>query len=86
MGNLLDRFDDRQRTGVFQYQGGRVGNPAFEAVGAESYIYGALEGQGPEVSVRVQGRDVPAIGTMLSVAARSENLHFVAADTGLRLN
>ncbi|MFY8115390.1 MAG: ATP-binding cassette domain-containing protein, partial [Rhabdaerophilum sp.] len=59
---------------------------AVEAVGAESYIYGALGGQGPEIIVRIPGRDLPAIGTSLRAIARPENLHFFSRETGLRLN
>ncbi|MCZ8374050.1 MAG: sn-glycerol-3-phosphate import ATP-binding protein UgpC [Beijerinckiaceae bacterium] len=59
---------------------------AVEAVGAESYIYGALGGQGPEIIVRIPGRDLPAIGTSLRAVARSENLHFFSRETGIRLN
>jgi sn-glycerol 3-phosphate transport system ATP-binding protein len=59
---------------------------AVEAVGAESYIYGALGGDGPEIIIRVPGRDVPAIGARLHAIAKAEALHFFSRETGLRLN
>ena len=71
-----------------------VGNPgakiemtvsAFEAVGAESYIYGAIGGKtGPEIIVRVAGKAEIASGTILSVGAAQGHLHVFDAETGQR--
>ncbi|MBN8533688.1 MAG: sn-glycerol-3-phosphate import ATP-binding protein UgpC [Rhizobiales bacterium] len=58
---------------------------AVEAVGAETYIYGALGGNGTEIILREPGKASPALGTRLKVGASAANLHFFDPETSQRL-
>jgi sn-glycerol 3-phosphate transport system ATP-binding protein len=58
---------------------------ALEAVGSETFLYGAIDGAGPEIIVRVPGKADIAIGTKLRAVAGALNLHFFDAETGDRL-
>jgi sn-glycerol 3-phosphate transport system ATP-binding protein len=58
---------------------------AVEAVGAETYLYGALNGDGPELIVRVAGRSAHMPGQRLRAMAEASQLHFFHPETGKRL-
>ena len=58
---------------------------AVEAVGAETYLYGALNGDGPELIVRVPGRAAHAPGQRLKATAAAAQLHFFNPETGRRI-
>jgi sn-glycerol 3-phosphate transport system ATP-binding protein len=58
---------------------------AVEAVGAETYIYGALGGTGAEIILREPGKASPAIGTVLKASASAAHLHFFDPETSQRL-
>jgi sn-glycerol 3-phosphate transport system ATP-binding protein len=58
---------------------------AVEAVGSETFLYGAIGGTGREIIVRVPGKADIAIGTMLRAVADASNLHFFDAESGDRL-
>jgi sn-glycerol 3-phosphate transport system ATP-binding protein len=57
---------------------------AVEAVGAETYLYGRIGGEGPEVIVRVAGKAENAVGSSLAVQAATKDLHIFDAATGKR--
>ncbi|MCA0400730.1 MAG: sn-glycerol-3-phosphate ABC transporter ATP-binding protein UgpC [Proteobacteria bacterium] len=58
---------------------------AIEMVGAETYLYGALDGRGREVIVRVAGKAEQQIGERVTAVAERHNLHFFDPATGRRL-
>ncbi len=58
---------------------------AVEAVGAETYLYGALNGDGPELIVRVAGRSSHVPGQRLQASADQAQLHFFNPQTGRRI-
>jgi sn-glycerol 3-phosphate transport system ATP-binding protein len=58
---------------------------AVEAVGAETYIYGALGGSGAEVILREPGKASPAPGARLQARAAARDLHFFDPETSQRL-
>ncbi len=58
---------------------------AVEAVGAETYLYGALNGDGPELIVRVPGRAAHLPGQRLTATAATGQLHFFNPQTGKRI-
>jgi sn-glycerol 3-phosphate transport system ATP-binding protein len=58
---------------------------AIEAVGAETYLYGAIGGTGPEIIVRVAGKSAYEPGTAIEVAASAANLHFFDGAIGTRI-
>jgi sn-glycerol 3-phosphate transport system ATP-binding protein len=58
---------------------------AIEAVGAETYLYGNIGGDGPEVIVRVAGKSALEPGADVRVTASTANLHFFDTQTGARL-
>ncbi|OYU47250.1 MAG: sn-glycerol-3-phosphate ABC transporter ATP-binding protein UgpC [Rhizobiales bacterium PAR1] len=58
---------------------------AVEAVGSETFLYGAIGGAGREIIVRVPGKADIAIGTKLRAVADAHDLHFFHAETGDRL-
>jgi sn-glycerol 3-phosphate transport system ATP-binding protein len=58
---------------------------AVEAVGAETYLYGTLNGDGPELIVRVPGRAAHAPGQHLRATATAAQLHFFNPETGERI-
>ncbi len=58
---------------------------AVEAVGAETYLYGALNGDGPELIVRVPGRAAHMPGQRITATAGVEQLHFFNPQTGKRI-
>ena len=73
--------------------GTQTGNPgarisltvsALEAVGAESYVYGAIGGIGPEIIVRVAGKSQIEVGRTLNVGATQARLHVFDAQSGQR--
>jgi len=57
---------------------------AIEAVGAETYLYGKIGGEGPEMIVRVAGKADFQPGDRLRAVAAQENLHFFDAESGQR--
>ncbi|EAS48773.1 ATP-binding protein, ABC-type glycerol-3-phosphate transporter [Aurantimonas manganoxydans SI85-9A1] len=57
-----------------------------EVVGAESYVYGALPGKGPEIAVRVAGYSHLEPGTKVRAAAPNAALHRFDASSGLRID
>jgi sn-glycerol 3-phosphate transport system ATP-binding protein len=57
---------------------------AVEAVGAETYLYGRIGGEGQEIIVRVAGKAENPIGSTLAVEADAMNLHVFDAATGRR--
>ncbi|HRE20035.1 MAG TPA: sn-glycerol-3-phosphate import ATP-binding protein UgpC [Rhabdaerophilum sp.] len=59
---------------------------AMEAVGAESYLYGALGGTGQEIIVRVNGASAVAAGETVRVSASARHLHFFDSVTGQRID
>ncbi|PPD14097.1 MAG: sn-glycerol-3-phosphate ABC transporter ATP-binding protein UgpC [Methylobacterium sp.] len=59
---------------------------AVEAVGAETYLYGALHGHGPELIVRVPGRATHAPGQRIRACAEASQLHFFNPQTGRRID
>ncbi len=58
---------------------------AIEAVGSETFLYGAIGGSGPEIIIRVPGKSEFQIGAKLRVGAPAKNLHFFDAATGERV-
>ena len=58
---------------------------AVEAVGSETFLYGAIGGTGREIIVRVPGKADIAIGTKLRAVANAPDLHFFDAESGDRL-
>ena len=58
---------------------------AVEAVGSETFLYGAIGGVGREIIVRVPGKADIAIGTKLRAVADTPNLHFFDTETGNRI-
>ena len=63
---------------------------AVEAVGSETFLYGAIGGQetgkpGREIIVRVPGKAEIEIGAKLRAVAETKNLHFFDPDTGERI-
>ncbi|WP_428672897.1 ABC transporter ATP-binding protein, partial [Roseibium sp.] len=57
-----------------------------EPVGAESYIYASLAGEGPEIVVRVSSHARHEAGEKLYLKVAPENLHFFDAETGRRVD
>ncbi|MEF2550313.1 sn-glycerol-3-phosphate import ATP-binding protein UgpC [Aurantimonas sp. A2-1-M11] len=57
-----------------------------EVVGAESYVYGALPNQGPEIAVRVAGYSHLEPGTPVRAAASLAAVHRFDAASGRRLD
>ncbi|MBY0362415.1 MAG: sn-glycerol-3-phosphate import ATP-binding protein UgpC [Phreatobacter sp.] len=58
---------------------------AVEAVGAETFVYGPIGGNGQEIIARLPGKALLAPGTPVSVAATAEHLHLFDSQTGKRL-
>ncbi|MBN8939227.1 MAG: sn-glycerol-3-phosphate import ATP-binding protein UgpC [Rhizobiales bacterium] len=58
---------------------------AVEAVGAETFVYGPLDGTGAEIIARLPGKALLAPGTMISVMALAEHLHLFDEASGKRL-
>ena len=58
---------------------------AFEAVGADTYVYGAIGGTGPEWIFRVPGHRAVAVGERLRIGAPEARLHRFDAGSGQRL-
>jgi len=56
-----------------------------EPVGAESYIYGQLDGTGPEIVVRAPSHARYDHGTVLYLNAPASDIHFFDADNGRRI-
>jgi multiple sugar transport system ATP-binding protein len=59
-----------------------------EELGADAYVYGAVEGDAPEDKpwvVRCDGRAAPRIGDRVGVAVRAAEAHLFNRRTGLRL-
>ena len=58
-----------------------------EALGADSLVHGQLAGggQGPAVTVRVDGARRIASGETLPLAVARERVHFFDSDSGRRL-
>lgn len=59
-----------------------------EVLGADAYIYGKLQLPTGEADVvlRVDGRNIPAVGQLLHVSPTVQHLHLFDRATGLRLN
>lgn len=59
-----------------------------EVLGADAYVYGKLRlGHGEsEVVLRVDGRNIPSVGSALYVSPNPAHLHLFDRTTGLRLN
>ncbi|QCI65343.1 sn-glycerol-3-phosphate import ATP-binding protein UgpC [Phreatobacter stygius] len=58
---------------------------AVEAVGAETFVYGPLDGNGLEIIARLPGKALLAPGTPVSVMATADHLHLFDPDSGKRL-
>jgi multiple sugar transport system ATP-binding protein len=59
-----------------------------EELGADAYVYGQLGGDDPEAKpfiVRLDGRDVPAIGDVLGLAISADAEHLFHPETGARV-
>jgi multiple sugar transport system ATP-binding protein len=60
-----------------------------EELGADAYVYGQLEGDGPDDKpwvVRCDGRAAPRIGDRVGVVVQASHAHLFNQQTGLRLN
>ncbi|HEY2440958.1 MAG TPA: sn-glycerol-3-phosphate ABC transporter ATP-binding protein UgpC [Solirubrobacteraceae bacterium] len=60
-----------------------------EELGADAYVYGKLEGDGPDDKpwvVRCDGRGAPRIGDRVGVVVEASHAHLFNHQTGLRLN
>jgi sn-glycerol 3-phosphate transport system ATP-binding protein len=57
-----------------------------EPVGAESYIYGQLDGAGPELVVRAPSHARYEPGTVLYLKAPASDMHFFDAESGRRID
>jgi multiple sugar transport system ATP-binding protein len=60
-----------------------------EELGADAYVYGKLDGDGPDDKpwvVRCDGRGAPRIGDRVGVAVQASHAHLFNHQTGLRLN
>ncbi|CEJ15857.1 sn-glycerol-3-phosphate import ATP-binding protein UgpC [bacterium YEK0313] len=58
---------------------------AVEAVGAETFVYGPLGGDGPEVIARLPGKALLSPGTQVSVSATPDHVHLFDIESGRRL-
>jgi multiple sugar transport system ATP-binding protein len=59
-----------------------------EELGADTYVYGQLDGDDPEAKpfiVRQSGRALPAIGDVLGLAISTDAEHIFHPDTGVRV-
>ncbi|WP_026379284.1 sn-glycerol-3-phosphate import ATP-binding protein UgpC [Afifella pfennigii] len=59
---------------------------AVEAVGAESYVHGNLQGGAGDIAVRMPGYHRLEPGTVLSAVTAPEKLHFFAGASGQRVD
>jgi multiple sugar transport system ATP-binding protein len=60
-----------------------------EELGADAYVYGALEEDGPDDKpwvVRCDGRTAPRIGDRVVVVVQASDAHLFNGQTGQRLN
>ena len=60
-----------------------------EELGADAYVYGRLaspDSSQSKITIRMDGRQVPKFGDVISIAVREEHVHVFSPDTGLSLS